>query len=152
MKCIAIKQPYASLIVSGVKTIENRTWASNYRGPLAIYASKALDKSLVNTERRFCKRYGLQFPTSLPASCIIGVVDLVGMMQSVTDEALADFDDGEGGLYQLIKSGDQLPDDLTWYADGNIGWILANPRPLPAPIPFSGRLGLFDIPDGLIIP
>lgn len=38
MKAISIKQPWASLIASGRKTIELRTWQVHYRGPLIICA------------------------------------------------------------------------------------------------------------------
>ena len=34
MKALTIKQPWASLIVHGIKDIENRTWRTDYRGPL----------------------------------------------------------------------------------------------------------------------
>ncbi len=40
MKAISIKQPWASLVAAGVKTIECRTWKTKYRGPLLICASK----------------------------------------------------------------------------------------------------------------
>jgi len=40
MKAITILQPYASLIASGAKWVENRTWQTRYRGPLAIHAGK----------------------------------------------------------------------------------------------------------------
>ena len=40
MKAITIKQPYASLIVEGIKDIENRTWKTNYRGRILIHAGK----------------------------------------------------------------------------------------------------------------
>jgi hypothetical protein len=39
-KAITIKQPYASLIVEGIKDIENRTWKTNYRGKILIHAGK----------------------------------------------------------------------------------------------------------------
>lgn len=39
MKCLSVKDPWAELIASGVKWIENRTWKTNYRGPLAIHRS-----------------------------------------------------------------------------------------------------------------
>ena len=39
MKAISIKQPWASLIVHGIKDIENRTWATKYRGKVLIHAS-----------------------------------------------------------------------------------------------------------------
>lgn len=40
MKALTISQPFASLIASGNKWIENRTWETLYRGPLAIHAGK----------------------------------------------------------------------------------------------------------------
>lgn len=41
MKALTICQPYAHLIVSGDKRVENRTWTTNYRGPLYIHAGKS---------------------------------------------------------------------------------------------------------------
>lgn len=39
MKALAIKQPWAWLIVNGYKPVENRTWSTKFRGPLLIHAS-----------------------------------------------------------------------------------------------------------------
>ena len=39
MKVIVIRQPWAWLIVNGIKDIENRSWRTRYRGPLLIQAS-----------------------------------------------------------------------------------------------------------------
>ncbi len=41
MKALTICQPYAEMIARGEKVIENRTWPTNYRGPLAIHAGKS---------------------------------------------------------------------------------------------------------------
>lgn len=38
MKALTIRQPWATLIAYGVKTIETRSWHTNYRGPVAIHA------------------------------------------------------------------------------------------------------------------
>jgi hypothetical protein len=38
-KTLSVKQPYATLICAGVKTVENRTWKTDYRGRLLIHAS-----------------------------------------------------------------------------------------------------------------
>jgi hypothetical protein len=43
MKAISIRQPWAWLIVNGMKDIENRTWKTNYRGQLFIHASSKFD-------------------------------------------------------------------------------------------------------------
>ena len=40
MRALSVKQPWANLIASGSKTIETRTWATSYRGPLLIVSSK----------------------------------------------------------------------------------------------------------------
>lgn len=45
MKAITIKQPWASLIVSGLKDIENRTWKTNFRGRVLIHAGKSVSKN-----------------------------------------------------------------------------------------------------------
>lgn len=43
MKALTIRQPWASLIAHGVKTIETRSWSTKYRGPLAIHAGHRWD-------------------------------------------------------------------------------------------------------------
>lgn len=43
MKCLTVHQPYASLIVAGVKRVENRTWTTRHRGPLLIHAGRSYD-------------------------------------------------------------------------------------------------------------
>jgi len=61
MKALTIHQPWASLIITGEKTLENRGWRTTYRGPLLIHAG------LVTR--------GITF--DLPRGVILGVVDLV---------------------------------------------------------------------------
>lgn len=41
MQALTICQPYAELIARGEKRVENRTWSTPYRGPLAIHAGKS---------------------------------------------------------------------------------------------------------------
>ena len=40
LKCLAINPPWAELIITGKKDIENRAWATKHRGPLAVYETK----------------------------------------------------------------------------------------------------------------
>ncbi len=40
MKAISLKEPWASLVLEGKKTIETRVWKTNYRGKLLLCASK----------------------------------------------------------------------------------------------------------------
>lgn len=41
MIALTVCQPYAELIARNKKPIENRTWPTTYRGPLAIHAGKS---------------------------------------------------------------------------------------------------------------
>ena len=64
MKTLTIKQPFATLIVEGLKEYEFCTWKTNYRGEILIHAGKAVDKKAM-------KKYeylGLEYPKG----CIIG--------------------------------------------------------------------------------
>jgi ASCH domain. len=40
MKALSLKEPWASLVLEGRKTIETRVWKTNYRGQLLLCASK----------------------------------------------------------------------------------------------------------------
>lgn len=40
MKALSVRQPWASMIAGGRKTIETRTWSTDYRGDLLIVSSK----------------------------------------------------------------------------------------------------------------
>lgn len=38
MRILTLKEPFATLIYNKVKTIETRSWRTNYRGELYIHA------------------------------------------------------------------------------------------------------------------
>jgi len=40
---ISVRQPWAGLIVSGVKDVENRTWRTSHRGRVLVHASARPD-------------------------------------------------------------------------------------------------------------
>ena len=69
MKCISVRQPWANMIANGEKTIETRTWATTYTGPLAIASSKR--------------------PKIWPAGCVVAVAYLEGcwIMTEYDEEA-----------------------------------------------------------------
>jgi len=39
MKILSVRQPWATPIVGRIKDVENRTWRTNYRGPVLVHAS-----------------------------------------------------------------------------------------------------------------
>lgn len=44
VKAISLWEPWASLMRSGAKTVETRSWYTSYRGPLLICAAKRKDR------------------------------------------------------------------------------------------------------------
>lgn len=60
MKALSIKEPWASMILSGKKTIETRTWKTKYRGSILLCASK-------NPESKIS---GMAFATAELISCL----------------------------------------------------------------------------------
>jgi hypothetical protein len=45
---LSIRQPWAALIVHGIKDVENRTWKTKKRGPFLVHASKKVEKELID--------------------------------------------------------------------------------------------------------
>jgi hypothetical protein len=71
MKCLSVRQPWASMIARGEKTIEVRTWSTTYRGPLVICVSKSPRISY------------------LPVGVALVVVDLIDVRPITQDDAAA---------------------------------------------------------------
>jgi len=63
MKAISLIQPWANMIASGKKTIETRTWSTQYRGDLLICASRYIS--------------GRNRPEDGPFGCALAIVELM---------------------------------------------------------------------------
>ena len=77
MKALAIRQPYAWLIVHGHKKEEYRPWLTHDRGPVLVHATKAYDKREIEELRAEKAREGIIIPDDLPRAGIVGIVTLV---------------------------------------------------------------------------
>jgi hypothetical protein len=75
MKVIVIRQPWAWLIVHGFKDIENRSWATRYRGMLLIQASAGRPtKRSLEEARVFARKRGVELPEDFERGGIVGMV------------------------------------------------------------------------------
>ncbi|MGC2781433.1 MAG: ASCH domain-containing protein [Bradyrhizobium sp.] len=112
MKILAIKQPWASLIITGGtnvatfaverKDIENRSKMTKYRGPLLVHASAKPDALM--TSRELEKRYGVRPPDEQPVGGIIGITEILDCVETHPSK---------------------------WYQRGNYAYVLGKSRPLP---------------------
>ena len=115
---LAVRQPYASLIAVGKKTIEVRSKPWKYRGPVIICASKN-------------PRIKLESGEYLPTGAAVAIVDMVDCRPLV-----------KADLKPACLQADYTFQEL----DGSYAWILSNPReiePIPgkwivAPWPWKG--------------
>jgi len=74
---LSIRQPWAWLVVNGLKDIENRTWRTHYRGQILIHASANL-KDLTWDERERCESLGgAKMPEDYDVGGVIGIVEIV---------------------------------------------------------------------------
>ncbi len=122
MKALVLRQPWAWLVVHGIKDVENRSWRTDYRGPLIIVAgASTADLPSVPDAQKLAGRIAL--PAAFERGGIVGYVTVVGM-----------------SLPRRHRS--------RW-AWGPWCWDLEDAHTLPF-IPFKGRLGLFDIPGDTI--
>ena len=82
-------QPWASLLVYGVKRVEGRPWLTNHRGRMWIHASgnatENLDQNVKDTVQHYKQHVYKEFtnvvyPKTYPTSVIIGCVDVVDVL------------------------------------------------------------------------
>lgn len=133
MKALSIIQPWTSLIATGIKDIENRTWRTSFRGEFLLHASaKPLSagwEALTDEQKEAAARLIQPFGTVndvklLPVSAIIGKARLVDCVQNHPS---------------------------VWAEKGVWNWVLADVVLFDKPIPnVKGKLGFWEFDDSLL--
>lgn len=146
LRALSLWQPWAHLLAHGQKDYETRGWTTKYRGPVAIHAAcKWSVRMAIQCYREpffsMLSRAGIRFPAKCDGvtflamgfsfGAIIGVRDLVGVLPS--QEVLPYLGPDE------IAFGD--------FSHGRFAWRYEGAVPLPEPIPYVGRQGLFNVDD-----
>lgn len=147
MRVLTVRHPWAWSIIHGGKDVENRTRniAGSYRGPVAIHSSATRFDLLSQMDphrpgvREALRAIEAAGWPDLDFGAIIGVVDLVDVHHAAecvyVGPAVEDFD----GTFVSQEVTHCSP----WAEGYNVYHLaLANPRPLRAPVPFRGALGL----------
>ena len=109
---LGIQQPWAELILRGIKTIEVRSLGTRQRGTIYVYASKRA--SNCPAAARAIETHGLDLD-ALPRGSIVGTVDIVGSRPCASDD---------GASACLPAS----------YLDGCHSWMLENPNRFAEPL------------------
>lgn len=113
LKALTVRQPWAWAIFAAGKDIENRTWATQHRGPLLIHAGSHIDRH----GYAHLRALGLHppEPVKITRRALLGIVEVVSMVTAHSS---------------------------LWF-EGPVGWVLGSPRLLSAPIARAGAQGLF---------
>ena len=122
LKVISIRQPWAHFIVMGWKQIENRNWATKYRGPVLVHASKGMTRA------------------EYADACDCAVIDC-----GIAPSLLPAFEELQrGGIVGMAEvTGCVIDSPDPWFF-GTVGHVLANAQQLSF-IPLKGQLGYFDV-------
>ena len=127
---LSVRQPWASLLLTGEDWSENRTWKTDYRGPLWIHASST-------TDREECELHRLD-PSQFTTGAILGCVELKDIIEFEPN------DPGREVLeFETIDQYGLHPFGLDFLV-GPYGWIVTDPKPLKEPIPAKGQLRLWN--------
>ena len=118
LRCLSFQQPWAWAICIGAKTVENRIWSTDYRGPVAIHAGAS--KQTLNQINRGQKGKKVD-PAAFKFGAIIGVAELTDVA-----EMSPAF---EGNVW----------------AAGPYCWSFKNARLFSEPIPHKGQLKLYSL-------
>lgn len=137
MKALSVWQPWASLIITGHKKIETRSWPAPYsvRGQrIALASTKAVrrEQRLAAGDDAFQEQFfltGLPRIDDLPMGCVLGTVIISSCREVDSD------------LMQALQPAEEA---FGWYGPGRFAWFLEDPQPLAIPVPVRGGQGLWE--------
>lgn len=109
LRALAVRQPWAWMIVHLGKDIENRTWRTHFRGPVLIHASTWSTKARrIDEWMAACswaaRHVGVDLSSKIPDAeklkygGIIGQVEIVGCVDGLSNEARSPWFEGPWGF------------------------------------------------------
>lgn len=131
-RMLTLRQPWAWLVVFGGKNVENRSWGTEYRGPILIHAGKEMTRAEYRKAHEYALRYDIEIPDAeaLDFGGVVGIADLVDIVspQSIDPKTLA------------RRRWHMRPEDAP-SGKPQFGWLLQDITPVEF-IPCQGAQGL----------
>ncbi|XP_021742158.1 uncharacterized protein LOC110708351 [Chenopodium quinoa] len=134
--CLTMHQPWASLLVYGIKRIEGRSWPAPIRGRLWIHAaSKVPDVATIKAMEEFYREIyavdgvtDLKFPEHYPVSRLIGCVEIAGCLRR-----------------EELASWKAVPEGVRLEALTDFCWLCEQPQKLTDPLKMRGDQGVYNL-------
>jgi len=124
VKALSIRQPWAWLIVSGHKDVENREWSTNFRGRVLIHAGKTMTRAeyddAVSTALHVGYRGTVPSREQLQRGGIVGVATIVGCVPPANRTS-------------------------PWHMPDQFGFQIEDAKPIPF-VACKGMLNFFSVP------
>ena len=118
-RAISIRQPWAWLIVNGIKDVENRNWRTYYRGPVLVHAGQKIEHYAYDyVVETISDTIIIPPPDQLECGGIVGVTTIIDCIESFSDSP--------------------------WHVLGTYGFILQESKPLPF-MPCKGKSNFFKV-------
>lgn len=139
MKALTIRQPWLWAITHAGKRVENRTWPTTYRGPIALHAASRFTMQEYRDAVFFMQEHQLADAMLGVAAEIFGDVNYnVPLMPSSSDLAV-------GSIVAVAELVDCVTHSTSPWFVGPFGFVLEHVRGLASPIPCKGALGLWEV-------
>lgn len=135
MKTLTVCEPYAHLIASGVKRVENRTWKTDYRGPLLIHAG-------VNKKYLHCYQPKPSDPPIKKTDLRFGQVVCAVMLTACLPVRACREQGSEAfrTVWPWLRTHEHV--------EGPYCWVLENVMPIRAMCSIRGALSIFNVSTG----
>lgn len=150
MRVLSIQQPWAQLVIRGVKQIEIRSWTAAYKGRIAIHASANTKWQEVEREwesssavaRCFAEQGWIDRDDlkALPRSAILGTVELLGVHRCTTVKAR------KSDIFASDAVADALESAVRDRVTGHLRAAHTRVRTLPLTVPDAGYVWAFARP------
>ncbi len=153
MKALTLTQPWATLVACGAKRIETRSWATDFRGRIAIHAAKGLSpiggkrglyeicceapfRDVIADAFKSTREEAFDAARELPLGAIVATADLVDVRRI------------DMKLRAQVQAQTITPFEIDFgdYTSGRYAWFLENVNTLAEPIYCNGALSLWDVP------
>jgi hypothetical protein len=120
------------------KAVENRSWPTDFRGPVAIHAGSGVGPKweFEDACEIVSSRSGLELEGVAHWAAVRGAVVAVAELTGVCSASL------RYPFYAPLNC-----DCGEWAVNGQRHFLLADVRPLAEPVPVKGALGLWTLPD-----
>ncbi|CAA7390779.1 unnamed protein product [Spirodela intermedia] len=134
--CLTMHQPWASLLVHGIKRVEGRSWPAPLAGRLWIHAaSKVPEPTAIKAVEDFYREIyavngitDLKFPEHYPTSRLLGCVEVVGCVKR-----------------EELIHWEGVPESVRLEGQTDFCWLCEQPQKLLVPFEMRGYQGVYNL-------